>query len=217
MGKWRGRGAIWVGCAVGCSAATPTPVAVTAPATAAREAAADAAPSTTAPARPWPADGEVQRILDERLGDLADYYGIVVGMVDADGPRVVSRGHFTAGDAQVPDGDTLFELGSITKVFTSLLLAIAVERGEVGLDDPLTQHLPAGTTAPSVNGRQITLRDLATHTSGLPRTPWSGTTGGRAAAAVLPCTSAQRGGASSCCRTPSLPHGGQRATSSGTR
>lgn len=113
----------------------------------------------------------MQRILDERLGELADHFGIVVGLVDASGRRVVSRGHLARGDARAPDGDTLFELGSITKVFTALLLAIAVERGEVGLDDPLVKHLPPGVTAPSVDGRVITLRDLATHTSGLPRIP----------------------------------------------
>jgi D-alanyl-D-alanine-carboxypeptidase/D-alanyl-D-alanine-endopeptidase len=113
----------------------------------------------------------VQRILDERLGGFAEYYGIVVGLVDASGRHVVSRGHLAQGDPRVPDGDTLFELGSITKVFTSLLLAIAVERGEVALDDPLVKHLPPGRTAPSVDGRPITLRDLATHTSGLPRVP----------------------------------------------
>lgn len=110
-------------------------------------------------------------MLDQRLGDLSDHYGIVVGVADASGRRVVGRGHFAQGDTRVPDGDTLFELGSITKVFTSLLLAISVERGELGFDDPLVKHLPPGTTAPSVEGRQITLRDLATHTSGLPREP----------------------------------------------
>jgi CubicO group peptidase (beta-lactamase class C family) len=113
----------------------------------------------------------VGRILDERLGKLAGDYGIVVGLVDAGGRRVIGRGHLTRGDTRTPDGNTLFELGSITKVFTSLLLAIAVERGEVSLDDPLVHHMPPGTRAPSVDGRQITLRDLATHTSGLPPGP----------------------------------------------
>jgi CubicO group peptidase (beta-lactamase class C family) len=117
------------------------------------------------------ADAEVQRILDERVGNLAEHYGIVVGLVDSSGRRVVKSGHFDQGDVRSVDGDTLFELGSITKVFTALLLELAVERGEVALDDPLVKHLPAGTRAPVVDGREITLRDLATHTSGLPRTP----------------------------------------------
>jgi CubicO group peptidase (beta-lactamase class C family) len=65
----------------------------------------------------------------------------------------------------------VFEIGSITKVFTSLLLAIAAERGELGVDDPLVEHLPRGTRVPMREGRPIRLVDLATHRSGLPRLP----------------------------------------------
>jgi CubicO group peptidase (beta-lactamase class C family) len=68
------------------------------------------------------------------------------------------------------DGDTLFEIGSMTKVFTSLLLAEAVQRGEVALTDPISKYLPARVTVPE-RGRAITLQDLSTHTSGLPRLP----------------------------------------------
>jgi CubicO group peptidase (beta-lactamase class C family) len=68
----------------------------------------------------------------------------------------------------LPDPRTLFEVGSLTKVFTGLLLADMADRGEVRLDDPLGAHLPAlgsqGTGA-------VTLLDLATHRSGLPRLP----------------------------------------------
>ena len=69
------------------------------------------------------------------------------------------------------NGDTIFEIGSATKVFTSLLLADMVQRGEVALNDPVAKFLPAGVSVPERNGRQITLVDLATHTSGLPRLP----------------------------------------------
>ena len=164
-----------LGCCLACAgAARPAANDATRPPQAAALAAeapgVEEAPAV-APPLALPADGDVQRILDERLGEFAEHCGIVVGLVDASGRRVVSRGHLAQTDARVPDGDTLFELGSITKVFTSLLLAIAVERGEVGLDDPLEEHLPPGTTAPSLDGRRITLRDLATHTSGVPRVP----------------------------------------------
>jgi len=64
------------------------------------------------------------------------------------------------------NGDTVFEIGSITKVFTSLLLADAVERGEVALTDPVAKFLPAKVKMPERAGRAITLQDLATHTSG---------------------------------------------------
>lgn len=121
------------------------------------------------PSSALPGDAEVARILAERVGPLGTHYGIVVGLVDANGRRFVSHGSFDQDDARALDQNTLFELGSVSKVFTALLLQTAVERGEVGLDDPVSAHLPSGTETPSFNGQPITLRHLATHTSGLPR------------------------------------------------
>lgn len=70
-----------------------------------------------------------------------------------------------------PDDRTVYEIGSISKVFTALLLADAVVRGEVKLDTPIARLLPDGVTLPGGAGDRITLRMLATHTSGLPRIP----------------------------------------------
>src|SRR6185369_13989249 len=69
------------------------------------------------------------------------------------------------------DGDTVFEIGSITKVFTGLLFADMVLRGEVAPDDPAAKFLPASVKMPDFEGAPITLLDLATYTSGLPRMP----------------------------------------------
>jgi serine-type D-Ala-D-Ala carboxypeptidase/endopeptidase len=66
-------------------------------------------------------------------------------------------------------GDSLFQIGSVTKVFTALALADAVARGELTLDTPLAAVLPESPT--SRTGVPITLEHLATHTSGLPRLP----------------------------------------------
>ena len=66
---------------------------------------------------------------------------------------------------------TAFEIGSITKVFTAQLLGEMAQRGEVGLDDHVAHHLPSDFHVPEFDGRRITLADLATHTSGLPRFP----------------------------------------------
>ena len=74
------------------------------------------------------------------------------------------RGDLPAG------ADTLFEIGSITKVFTATLLADMARTGEVGIDDPVWLHLPAGIDVPS-RGREITLADLSSHRSGLPALP----------------------------------------------
>ena len=86
---------------------------------------------------------------------------------------VVGYGRLSATDDRVPDGDTVFEIASITKVFTGILLAQAVVNGEVKLDDPISMYLPEGVTAPEYEGKSITLLDLATHTAGLPRWPYN--------------------------------------------
>ena len=70
-----------------------------------------------------------------------------------------------------PDADTVFEIGSITKVFTSLVLADMVVRGEVELDDPVAKFLPPTVKVPERDGRRITLLDLSNQVSGLPRMP----------------------------------------------
>jgi serine-type D-Ala-D-Ala carboxypeptidase/endopeptidase len=97
--------------------------------------------------------------------------GIVVGLVEPDGSRrVLTFGE--AGEGARPlAASSVFEIGSITKTFTGAVLADMVRRGQVKLDDPVGKYMPAGVRVPSLNGRQITLLDLATHTSGLPRLP----------------------------------------------
>jgi D-alanyl-D-alanine-carboxypeptidase/D-alanyl-D-alanine-endopeptidase len=69
------------------------------------------------------------------------------------------------------DEHTAFEIGSVTKTMTAALLAEFIARGEVALDDPIAKLLPPGTRVPSFNGRQITIGDITTHTSGLPAIP----------------------------------------------
>jgi CubicO group peptidase (beta-lactamase class C family) len=118
-----------------------------------------------------PSDAEIRKILVDRIDTQKQSVGIVVGVIEPSGRRVVSYGHLANNDPRPLNGDTLFEIGSITKVFTSLLLAEAVHRGEVALTDPVGKFLPASVKIPESGGRSITLEDLATHTSGLPRMP----------------------------------------------
>jgi len=96
---------------------------------------------------------------------------IVVGVITKHGQEVISYGKFDNADGRAPDGETIFEIGSITKVFTALLLSDMALRGEVKLNDPISKYLPATVHVPTRNGKQITLLDLATHYSGLPRMP----------------------------------------------
>ena len=95
---------------------------------------------------------------------------LVIGVVSPEGEKILPYG-VVGTDSTPVTGDTRFEIGSITKVFTSLLLASMVESGEVGLDDPISRYLPDSVSAPDYRGQQITLRELATHTSSLPRLP----------------------------------------------
>src|SRR5207244_7748295 len=89
--------------------------------------------------------------------------GIVVGLLDPSGARrIIAVG---------VDQAAVFEIGSITKTFTASILADMVDHGEVRLDDPVAKYLPPSVRVPSRNGKQITLLDLATQSSGLPRMP----------------------------------------------
>jgi len=113
-------------------------------------------------------------MLAERVDALAgheDGIGIVVGVVGPQGRRIISYGHLNQGDPRPLNGDTGFEIGSVSKVFTALLLADMVRKGEVALANPVAKYLPSGVKIPERNGRSITLLDLATHTSGLPFMP----------------------------------------------
>ncbi len=94
-------------------------------------------------------------------------FGVVVGVVCSDSNSVFSYGRTSATTPQPPSGETLFEIGSITKVFTSALLSSMVANGLVRLDEPVRDLLPELSNLPP----QITLVRLATHTSGLPRLP----------------------------------------------
>ena len=115
-------------------------------------------------------DAEIQKILAERVDTYRQSVGVVVGVIEPSGRRIVTYGHAST-NASIPlNGDTLFEIGSMSKVFTSLLLVEAVQRGEVALTDPISKYLPANVKAPE-RGRAITLQDLSMHQSGLPRMP----------------------------------------------
>jgi CubicO group peptidase (beta-lactamase class C family) len=104
--------------------------------------------------------------------DGKENLGLVVGVVTPAGRHVFGYGTVASGPVQVvPDGDTVFELGSITKAYTGVLLAVLERDGVIKLDDPADKHLPADLRLPRRGDRLITLLDLATHRSGLPVQP----------------------------------------------
>jgi len=116
-------------------------------------------------------DAEIKRILTDRIDQQHQSVGIVVGVIEAGGRRIVAHGSLAKDDRRPLDGGTVFEIGSMTKVFTSLLLADMVSRGEVALTDPVAKYLPAEVKVPERGGVKITLQHLAMHTSALSRLP----------------------------------------------
>ena len=111
-------------------------------------------------------DDSIQAFLHE----IFDYKncGMVVGIVDEHGVKTFSAGKLDNGTDDDVNADTVFEIGSVTKTFTALLLFDAVERGEVQLDDPVAKYLPDTVKMPTHGGKEITLANLAAQDSGLP-------------------------------------------------
>ena len=118
-----------------------------------------------------------QADLQVRIAPLVQPYiennvvmGMTVGILRDGRMTVLGFGRLSATDDQVPDGSTVYEIGSLSKVFTGILLARDVVDGHVTLRDPVQGLLPADV-ALQEEGRPITLLDLSTHVSGLPRLP----------------------------------------------
>jgi D-alanyl-D-alanine-carboxypeptidase/D-alanyl-D-alanine-endopeptidase len=118
-----------------------------------------------------PPDLAIQTILQERVGKDRESTGIVAVLSDSTGSRLFTYGASSAADNRKLDGDTVFEIASITKLLTALILAAMVERGEVEMSDPVAKYLPPSVKVPAYEGQLITLLDLATYTSGLPIYP----------------------------------------------
>jgi len=128
------------------------------------------APAALAAQSAFPPDSVIRAILERRVASGRSA-GIVVGLLAPDGTtRFFSTGD--AGPGKRPlDRNSVFEIGSVTKVFTGTLLADMSIAGDVALDEPVQKYLPAGVTMPEHEGHAITLAHLATQSSGLPRLP----------------------------------------------
>ena len=118
----------------------------------------------------FPSDSVVFALIKQRVEEKRST-GIVVGMLEPNGKtRIVAYGD--PGPGQLPlDGNSVFEIGSISKVFTATVLAELVQEGKVSLDDPVQKFLPATVKIPSRGGKPITLGHLSVQNSGLPRMP----------------------------------------------
>jgi serine-type D-Ala-D-Ala carboxypeptidase/endopeptidase len=130
-------------------------------------------PSSPAEAARVTQAGTVKPLVDAALTQAvaAGLPGLVIGALDGSEEYVAGAGTTAGPDSPKPDGRTVYQLGSVTKTFTALLLAEAVEQRLVRLEDPLARYLPRGLTLPRPQHGEITLRDVATQSSGLPSLP----------------------------------------------
>ncbi len=115
-----------------------------------------------------PAPETPQALLDART--TAEPGSAIVAAV-IDRGRITTYLSGSSGTARKLDEHTLFEIGSITKTFTATALSSLVRSGRVRLADPVARYLPGSVRVPSRNGKAITLLNLATQHSGLPRLP----------------------------------------------
>lgn len=124
---------------------------------------------TPAAAAPLTADTLQQRLTQRVQGDRT---GLCLQAAVVQGPQVL-RASACAGNRRspAPAADAAFEIGSVSKTMLGALVAGLVADGRWSLDDPIARHLPPGTVVPRQGERQILVRDLLTHTAGLPALP----------------------------------------------
>lgn len=121
-------------------------------------------------ARALSSDADILALIKQRVDEKRSA-GIVIGVLDADGrSHVVAYGDPGPGQPSL-DGSSVFEIGSISKVFTATVLAELVQEGKVRLDDPAQKYLPSSVRVPSRDDKVITLGNLSEQNSGLPRMP----------------------------------------------
>ena len=115
--------------------------------------------------------------LDKKVDSVARSYiqksntvGLRIGIIQNGKISTYGYGETVKGTGKIPNDDNFFELGSITKTFTAILLAYDVEAGKVKLTDPIIKFLP-DSVAENPELRSITLLNLVNHTSGLERIP----------------------------------------------
>ncbi|MBN2478680.1 MAG: beta-lactamase family protein [Parachlamydiales bacterium] len=113
---------------------------------------------------------EIQSLIDKCI-DEGHTQGMVIAIITEDGTKFYKGGRLGVNDDTPMDEYALFELGSISKIFTSLLLQQMVNCNEVKKDDFMEMYLPEGVKVPSYHGKKITLEHLSNHTAGFPYVP----------------------------------------------
>jgi len=115
---------------------------------------------------------DIKKETQKRI-DLGYHLATVIGIIDKDGTRYYSFGQKSLSDNSKPDENSIFEIGSVTKTFTSTLLSDLNLKGEISTQDSIQTYLPIFYNVIAKNNNIINLENLSTHTSGLPRDPFN--------------------------------------------
>lgn len=116
--------------------------------------------------------------LDIKVDSIAKAYistsgtvGLSIGILKDGKEYFYGYGEASKTGHELPEANTILELGSITKTFTATLLARAIEEKKLKLDDPVNKYLPDSIPALQFNNRMVTFKDLLNHTAAFPRMP----------------------------------------------
>lgn len=119
-----------------------------------------------------PEEDPVLRVIRERVDEYGQAVGIVAGIIRGINRYVYAYGTLNRGTIRRVSGMTVFEIGQLSSLYTTAMLSLLVQRGDVELTDPVSAYLPETINIPiTPSGRPILIEDLATHSSGLPRLP----------------------------------------------
>jgi D-alanyl-D-alanine-carboxypeptidase/D-alanyl-D-alanine-endopeptidase len=97
------------------------------------------------------------------------HVGLSIGIIKDHEVRRFNFGSIDRNRPTPPDSSTIYELASLTKTYTGMLLAMAVNDGKIALDDDVRRYLPANCANLTFEGHPIRIVDLASHTAGLPK------------------------------------------------
>lgn len=114
---------------------------------------------------------EETREMIKSLMDDDITFGVAIGVVTKEGSEIYCIGKTAKDGGKEIDKDTVFRLGSVTKVFTGILFADLVLKNKINLHDPLENYISKSVKVPERKGQKIKFIDLVTHSSALPVRP----------------------------------------------
>lgn len=110
---------------------------------------------------------DLAKYIDVMIYQQSNTPGLIIGIVAGNETAMISCGETVKGNHQRPSADTIWAIGSVSKVITSTILAEMAQENIVSLTDTVQKYLPRHVKIARYQTREVTLLDLATHTSGL--------------------------------------------------